>query len=189
MKRLTVLAVLTLLSVGPAIAQAPQDMGNASTPGSTFATGIVVSSSNDQLVIRDDAGQTMTVFLVDATVGAQNRTTGSRVKVNYHVEKGRAIADEILGYQGEAEPMVTTPPVAVTTTPTAAVTPPPTAMVPAPAPAPEVATPTPAYETPAYDANAPTSRTALPATASNQGLIGLIGLLALGAAIVIRIAR
>lgn len=188
MKRLTVLAVLTLLSVGPALAQAPQDLGNASTPGATFATGIVVSSSNDQLVIRDDAGQTMTVFLVDATVGAQNRTAGSRVKVNYHVEKGRAIADEILGYQGEAEPMVTTPPVVVTTPPVV-VTTPPTAMVPkpVPAPAPEVVTPTPTYETPAYDA--PTSRTALPATASNLGLMGLIGLLALGAAIVIRVAR
>ncbi len=195
MRKLTILAILTLLGSGLALAQSPQDMGNASTPGVTFVTGEVVSSNNDHLILRNDVGELVTVFLDDSTVGAQHRAAGTRVKVNYHLEDARAIADEIIGFQGnEAEPapVATTPPVTVTTTPIAeppppvVETPPAVAPEPLPPPAPEVAEvpePEPA-PAPAYDAD--DSPEPLPATASNEGLIALAGLLALAAAIVVR---
>lgn len=196
MKKLTLLAVLILFSSGLALAQSPQDMGNAPTPGATFVTGVVVSSNADNLIIRNDVGELVTVFLVDSTVGARDRTAGTRVKVNYHLEDARAIADEILGYDGGVppEPKAQAPAVVVTESTPVVVPPPPAPVVepePVPEPAPVVDTtpePAPAYE-PAPAATYEEPSEELPATASNLGLIALLGFMALAAAVVIRVVR
>jgi LPXTG-motif cell wall-anchored protein len=194
MRKLTILAILALLGSGIAVAQSPQDLGNTSAPGVTFVTGVVVSSNNDHIILRNDMGELVTVFLDSSTVGAKDRSAGTRIKVNYHLEEARAIADEIIGFQGDGPapaPLATTPPVKVSQSPIVEPPPPvveaPPAVAPEPLPPPapvaEVPEPEP-VESPAYDVD--DSPEALPATASNQSLIALAGLLALGAAIVVR---
>lgn len=178
MKQLALFAVLIALAGGTAFAQ--QDMGNSSVTGATYRTGIVESIDGSQLTLRDESEQVLTILIVKGTVGAKNHPVGSRVRVNFHNdEAGQSIADEIQGAPGEIqapegevhqETVATEPPTAETDTPKV--------QGPRPAPAP-VRTETPDTETASY----------LPHTASPLAAIGLLGLLCLSGALVIRIIR
>lgn len=185
MKQLALFAVLITLAGGTAFAQ--QDMGNSSTTGATYTTGIVESIDGSQLTLRDESKQVLTILIVKGTVGAKNHPVGSRVRVNFHNdETGQTIADEIQGAPGkiqgapgeiqasegevQQETVATAPPTAGTGTPNV--------QGPRPAPAP-VYTETPDTETASN----------LPRTASPLAAIGLLGLMSLSGALVIRFIR
>lgn len=179
MRKLVLLAVVTLLTAGVAAAQTTGDMGNMSTPGATFATGVVVSSSPDALVLRRDDGSAFTVLINSATVGAKDFAAGTRVRIDFHInEQSQAVADVIQGLGSDvAEPE---PQGSVVITESAA---PPAALTPPPAPAPITAYPPPTATT-TYSAD-----DQLPATAGNSTAVGLIGLLALAGAVALRASR
>lgn len=185
MKHLTMFAVLIALAAGPALAQ--QDMGNTSVSGATYTTGIVESIDGSHLTLIDESGQAMTILIVSGTVGAKNHPVGSRVRVNFHHnEDGQSVADVIQGAPGDVqvaetevrhEMVVPAPP-----TPRPATTrvqePTPTTAV--------IYDDEPVAETSTFPRNASST---LPRTASSLAAIGLLGLLSLGGALVIRFSR
>jgi hypothetical protein len=194
MKKVLAVTALALLTAGFAVAQSANDMGNAPVPGATFATGVVVSTATDSLTIRKDSGETMTVFVDNATVGFRRDLSGARVQVNYTLDaNARALATEIRGVGGDMPaPRATTPPVVGSTpiTPAPVTTPAPTAPPPAPV--------TPVVEDDEIDADESAldtrpsfaaDRDELPATASNGPAAALLGLLALGGAVALRATR
>jgi len=181
MKHLTMFAVLIALAGGTAFAQ--QDMGNSSVSGATFTTGIVESIDASQLTLRDQADRVTTILIEKGTVGAMNHPVGSRVRVNFHTnESGQSVADEIQGAPGEVQAAeaevhgetVTSDP--ATTASTHAAT--------THAQKPNTAT------EPTYEEDSETEATStLPRTASSHAAIGLLGLLSLCGALVIRVSR
>jgi len=176
MKRLALLGILLLFG-GVAVAQ--QDMGNLSVQGATYATGVVEVATSDSMSIRLDSGEVVTVLINSATVGAQDRAVGTRVKINYHRDdQDRAVADEIQGV---------TPAVAEQTAATETQA--------APAAAPAASAPVEATEAPAQTTAAPVTETPapvankLPATASTLPGLALLGLLAISGAATLRAVR
>ena len=179
MKSLTLFAVLVALAGGTALAQ--NEMGHLSVAGAGYTTGVVELIDSNSVSVREDSNRVVTILIVPGTVGAQNHALGSRVKVTFHHnDTNQAIADEIQGVQGEAEvkTVATEPAPAVQTMPMAATAPTVTkekAYVPAPA----------AIEQPTTDSTT-TIEPKLPHTASPLAAIGLLGLLSLGGALVLR---
>lgn len=201
MRKLAVFVALALLACGVAAAQ--QDMGNSPTPGATFVTGTMDSSTSDSLVLRLDSGDRFTLLLTDQTVGVMARPTGARLKVNYHVnDRGQAIADEIQGIVSNETSAPTAPgpsSVKVHSEP-AAPAPAPVAKQPAieerPAPTPppiETTTP-PAPTIPEKNeadlsASSPRAPENLPKTASSEPLLLLLGLAACASGVALRLFR
>lgn len=174
MKKLALFAGLIALVGGTAVAQ--QDMGNASVSGATYTTGIVESIDGSQLTLRDDAKQVVTILIAKGTVGAKNHPVGSRVRVNFHHnEDGQSVADEIQGAGAVTEG--TEVKATVATAPTT----------------PELVADTQTVTTPSSPpeptADDSTSEASLPRTASPLAAIGLLGLLSLAGALVIRLVR
>ena len=179
MKHLTMFAVLIALAGGTALAQ--QDMGNSSVSGATYTTGIVESIDASQLTVRDESDQVRTILIVSGTVNATNHPVGSRVRVNFHNnDAGQSVADEIQGpseveaaeMDVEQETEATEPATAKTTTPHV-----------------KKATPAPAPTHSGDSADESTTTATLPQTAGSLAAIGLLGLLSLGGALVIRFSR
>lgn len=180
-------ALLALLLIGRATAQ--QDMGNAAANGATFTTGVLKAHTADSLTLAKDDGETVTILVDVATVGVSALENEQRLRVDYHVnEYGQAVADVVQAGEPAA------------------------ATIAAAAPAPAVVAPPPAIaETRAADLEptpeierevearaavepAPAELTVgepetLPATASNLPLLLLLGTVALGAAVSLRLAR
>lgn len=178
MKKLALLALLTVLTAGAGIAQTTGDMGNTSTPGATYSTGVVVTNNPDSLVLRRDDGSAFTVLINDATVGAKKFAAGARVRVDFHTnEQGQAVADVIQGFAGDPAPVK--PNVVMTQSPT-----PTTTLTPAPPPAPST-TYAPAPAQTSYD----NDNDQLPATAGDSPAVALLGLLALAGAVALRASR
>ena len=193
MKKLALLAVITLLTAGVAAAQTTGDMGNVATPGATYGTGVVVSSGFDALVLRRDDGTSFTALITKATVGAKEFAAGTRVRVDFHTnEQGQAVADVIQGVGGAAEPapakvVVTESAAPAPPAPAAALTPAPTvAKVPAPPPPPATTT---AYPPSTATTTYAADNDQLPATAGNSTAVALFGLLALAGAVALRASR
>jgi LPXTG-motif cell wall-anchored protein len=196
MRKLAVFVALALLACGVAVAQ--QDMGNSPTAGATFVTGTIDSSTSDSLVLRLDSGDRFTLLLNDQTVGVMARPTGTRLKVNYHVnDRGQAIADEIQGLAAKeaSAPIAPAPSsVKVHSEPVASVPPAPPAPAieerPAPTPPPIAATapPAPASETD-LSASSPRASENLPKTASSEPLLLLLGLMAVASGVAFRFFR
>jgi hypothetical protein len=179
MKSLTLFAVLVALAGGTALAQ--QEMGHLSVAGAGYTTGVVEFIDSSSMTVREDSNRAVTLLIVPGTVGAANHPLGSRVKVTFHHnDANQTIADEIQGAQGEAEvkTVATEPAPAVQAMPTAAPAPTVTqekAYVPAPTVVAQPAT-----------TSTPTIEPKLPHTASPLAAIGLLGLLSLGGALVLR---
>ena len=182
MKRFALIAAIFLAVSGVAVAQ--QDMGNVPSAGATYTTGVVEANAVDSITIREDDGRVLTFLIDGKTVGALGHAAGSRVRINFHRnELDQGVADEIQGVSSGnemaavAEAKVVTEPVLpsgppIEETKVAVAEPAPEPVVIEPAPAPE-----PAYTEP------------LPATGSRLFELGLLGLLALSAATVVRFAR
>lgn len=155
-------------------------MGNVSTPGATYGTGVVVSSGSDALVLRRDDGTSFTALITKATVGAKEFAAGTRVRVDFHTnEQGQAVADVIQGLGGDAERA----PAKVVVTESAAPAPP------APAAAQVPATPPTAYPPSTATTTYAADNDQLPATAGNSTAVALFGLLALAGAVALRASR
>lgn len=180
MKRIVLIAALFLAVSGVAVAQ--QDMGNVPSSGATFTTGVVEANAVDSITIREDDGRVITFLIDDKTVGALGHSAGTRVRVNFHRnDLDQGVADEIQG-AGSGAQMEATAEAKVIADPVLPSGPPieetkVAVAEPAPAPAVETAPEEPAYTEP------------LPATASHLFELGLLGLLALSAATVVRFAR
>ena len=176
MRRIALFTALVLLAGGIAFAQ--QDMGNVSTPGASYTTGIVEAADRSAFTLKEDSGRLITILLSQATVNADHATPGSRVRVNFHKDdQNRPVADEIQGIKLE---------VAQAPAPELKVT---YSDIPAtPAPAPRYVPP-PAAPPAAPPATEPVTAAPLPRTASPLAGIALLGLLAMGAAVAIRFAR
>jgi hypothetical protein len=160
--------VLALATASGVSAQTPasdpiQPVGTAPSAPIDF-TGVVVSSSDNQLVLRNDAGKTMT-FVIDAnTAEPRTFTVGDRVTTTYAnvAGTGYVVSRSIVLPGGVTATQTTT---TVTT------------------PAPAVSATATTYDT---DADADVATTAadedvdetLPATASPLPLAALLGLLA-----------
>jgi MYXO-CTERM domain-containing protein len=149
-------------------------------PGLT-ATGTVVSSNNDEVVLRTATGLTHFKIL-PSTVGNRTFTEGESISVDFtRNEQGVLLAKEI---RSSGETTTTAVPETTTTT-----TEPSTMTPPEPA-APSTTT----SSTTTYSNTTPstttestsTTSTAMPSTASNGPLVGLLGLLALGGALALR---
>jgi hypothetical protein len=179
MKSFTLFAVLVALAGGTALAQ--QDMGNSPIKGAGYTTGVVQFIDSHSMTLKEDSNRIITLLIAPATVGANTQLVGGRVRVTlHHDNNGQAIADVIQGVQVEAEAktVVATPAPAVQAMPTTAPAPTVTtekAYVPAPA----------AIEQPTT-ASTPMIEPKLPHTASPLAAIGLLGLLSLGGALVLR---
>lgn len=188
MKRFAFLAILCVLCAGVVLAQTSQNFGKQAVSGSTYVSGVVVSSTSDSLVIRDDAGHQQMLQINSATVNALNHPEGSRVKVSYHLnDSNQAIADEI--QPGAAAETSSTSSSTAAEPPVASTAPSPSAMAQA---SPSPVTPAPAYsESTSSDTSSTTTarRTKLPKTASNLPAVALLGLAALGGALALRAAR
>ncbi len=175
MKRLALFAVLLVLAGG--IAWAQQDMGRSSVAGAGFTTGVVELFDKTSMSLREDSNRVVTILIVPGTVGADHELVGSRVRVTFHHnDNNQAIADEIQAVAGEKQEVAAAPVYQPT---------------PTPAPAPTVVekkayTPAPAYTAPAPE---PMVEKTLPRTASPLAAIGLLGLLSLGGALVVRFTR
>ena len=183
MKKLALLALLAALTAGAGIAQTTGDMGNTSTPGATYGTGVVVTSNPDALVLRRDDGSAFTVLINNATVGAKDFATGARVRVDFHTnEQGQAVADVIQGLAGDPAPA--TPKVVVTDSP-GTLPDPAATLTPAPPPPAPTTTYAPAPAPTSYD----TDNDQLPATAGDSPAVALMGLLALAGAVALRASR
>ena len=184
MKRLALLGILLLFG-GVAVAQ--QDMGHLSVPGANYATGVIEMTTNDSITIRKDSGEVVTLLLDSATVGAQDRAVGSRVRIDFHVNnEDRAVADEIQGAAPATAPVVAE---STVTTPIESAPKAETVAVPeASAPIAETAAPA---ETPAAPVTATQepAETKLPATASTLPGLALLGLLAISGAVTLRAVR
>lgn len=177
MRKLALLAAFAMLVGGAAFAQ--QDMGNASSTGASFTTGVVESIDSSALTIKEDTNRIVTLLIDKGTVGADNHQVGSRVRVTFHKnDTDQRVATEIQGLGGqEAKPtavVVATPvmPTQPAPQPTyvqkTVVTPEPTPMrEPLPEP---MAEPAPS----------------LPRGASPLATFGLLGLIALGGALALR---
>jgi len=201
MRNLAVFVALALLVCGVAAAQ--QDMGNSATPGATFVTGTMDSSTSDSLVLRLDGGDRFTLLLTAQTVGVMARATGTRLKVNYHVnDRGQAIADEIQGFgskEAAAAPIASSPSsVKVQSEPVAAVPPAPVApsvevrSAPTPAPIATATAPAPTIQEENQadlSASSPKAPENLPKTASHEPMLLLLGLLACASAVTLRFLR
>jgi hypothetical protein len=181
MKRFALIAAIFLAVSGVAVAQ--QDMGNVSAAGATYTTGVVEANAVDSITIREDDGRVLTFLIDGKTVGALGHSAGSRVRIDFHRnELDQGVADEIQGVSSGnemaavAEAKVVTEPVLPSGPPIEEET---QVAVAEPEPEPVVieTAPEPAYTEP------------LPATGSRLFELGLLGLLALSAATVIRFAR
>ncbi len=169
MRKATLFALVLALVAGMAIAQ--NEMGRKSTAGANFTTGVVEQVDKSGISIREDSGQVVTFIFQESTVGALNYAVGSRVRVTWqHNDQAQRLATEVQGAE-IAPPKVNPPPVVTYSD----ATPPP-----APAPAPKYVAPTPA---PAPAAVAPVE---LPKTATQLPALGLLGLMLLGAGLVLR---
>ena len=80
-------ALLSLLVLGTATAQ--QDMGNAATAGATYATGVVAASTPDSLTLTKDDGESMTLLVEPATVGASSVALHERARDSLCLRAGR----------------------------------------------------------------------------------------------------
>jgi hypothetical protein len=161
-------ATLVLLALGVAVAQL--DMGNKPAPGATFTSGTVTSRTHDSFTIERESGEFVTLLLTDATVGANRLQVGERARIDYHVnERGQAVADTIQAYlwAGDEAAVDTGQPVTSERRPAAAEAVRPSSAATAVLPA----------------------VSELPATASRLPTLALLGLLALAAATVLRVAR
>jgi hypothetical protein len=179
MKSFTLFAVLVALAGGTALAL--QEMGHLSVAGAGYTTGVVELIDSNSMTLREDSNRIVTILIVPGTVGAENHLIGSRVKVTFHHnDSNQAIADEIQGVTGEAEAKT----VATTSAPAVQ-------AMPAAAPAPTVTkektyVPAPAAIEQPTTASTPTIEPKLPHTASPLAAIGLLGLMSLGGALVLR---
>jgi hypothetical protein len=167
---LSLVALLSLLVLGVAVAQ--QDMGNSPVPGATFTTGTVRAVGPDSVTIEKDSGETVTLLLNAATVGSERLVTGSRVRIDFHTnEYAQGVADVIQAGESEqvqvaSEPIEEPAPIVA----------PPAASEPIEEPVVAAVTESPDQE-------------ALPATASNLPAFLLSALIALAAAVALRLAR
>ena len=181
MKRFALITALCLAVTGAAVAQ--QDMGNVKVTGATYTTGVVESNNTDSMTFREDTGDLRTVLFDEGTVGALGHPPGSRVRVNFHTnEQDQAIADEIQGLKSDdvAANMPEAKVISEPVLPSGPAIEEPAVAVATPEPA-AVAEPEPAVE--------PAAEAPLPRTGSNLYGLGLIGLLSLAAATVIRVVR
>ena len=157
--------VALVLAAGAAVAQ--QDMGNAS--GGTFTVGVVESFGSNSVTIRKDNGASATFLLEEATVGKQYLANGARARIDYVTNaQNQGIAQEI---------EIHGPSVVAEAAPAAA------------AESYQVASAEPVAPAPSAAAPAQTTAEALPATASRLPLFALLGLLALGGGVALRLAR
>jgi hypothetical protein len=168
------LSILLLVGVASLAAQSSQPPGHLETPGATAISGTVVSINSNALIIRTDSGQTRTFLIDNATVGVKEYPVDTRVKVDFILDdQNRGVAKVIMG--GAAG---STAPVEAST---------------ASSPAAEVETRTESALTPTESEPAANlapvtdqeSGNILPETASNLPLVGLLGLLALAASLVV----
>ena len=179
---MALVTVLALATCGVAVAQS--DMGNAATSGATFTVGIVDSFGDNSVTLKKDTGELVTIMLDNGTVGKANLVNGTRVRIDYRTDSGQVTAQEIEihGQTKVAEaPVVEAPKVEVEAS----------VAVETPAPAPAETYTAPAPAAPAVTEPAPMEETpeALPATASRMPTFALLGLLALGAGLAVRITR
>jgi hypothetical protein len=173
MNRLALLGILVLFG-GVAVAQ--QDMGNVAVAGATYTTGVVEMTTRDSMSIRKDSGEVVTVLINSATVGAQERPVGTRVRVDFHRDNdNRAIADEIQGIAPVVAEAAATMPLGTGTQAT-------------PATAPETSAPAETTAAPVTETPAPVADK-LPATASTLPGLALLGLLAISGAVTLRAVR
>jgi len=167
----SLLSVAALALAVPLMAQAEQT-----------ASGKVVSSTPEQLVVQTDAGSQLTFNVDSQSTVPAGLNAGSRVTVTYHDMGGGTLhAARVDASTGGGEPMNTQE-----TTP-----PKPTTMAPAYTP-PAATTTSPATSAAQEPARAPTtgaSTSTMPATASPLPLVGLLGLLSLGAGLGVRALR
>ena len=174
MRKIALLTVFALLVGGAAFAQ--QDMGNAATTGAGYMTGVVESADSSALTLRDDSDRVLTLLIDKGTVGADHSLVGSRVRVTFHRnDANQMVAREIQGLAGEeskpaaivhtAPVMPNQPPAQPTYTKQTVVTPEPAPM------AEPMAEPAPS----------------LPRGASPLATLGLLGLIALGGALALRL--
>lgn len=176
----TLVALLALSASGVAVAQS--DMGNTSTAGSTFALGTVQSFGSDSVTILMDSGDPMTILLGGHTVGKQNLSNGSRVRIDYRNNtQGRPVAEEIEIGGGTPVTIAATPTIEAPRVEVAARVPADTART-----EPIAATPSTYVAEPAA---IETDRDTLPATASRLPAVALLGLLALAGGVAFRMAR
>jgi len=187
MKKLALLAIVTVLCAGTAFAQ--QDMGNAPVEGATYTTGVVQSASANSMTLREDSGREVTVLLDAATVGGITPAAGARVRVDYHLNgENQAIADAIQ-LAPQAPAAVETAAVDESSAaPAPAAEASADAASPAAAPAPAAA----AAQAPAPAPVAASSASApedLPRTASDLPLLALTALIGIAGAVTLRATR
>lgn len=176
-------AALSLLIAGIAVAQ--QDLGNAAAPGATYTTGVVRSVDSYSVTIEKDSGETETLLLDLATVGSNRLASGSRVRIDYHMNTyAQAVAD-VIQAAPSAQVKVESTPIAPAPAPVAETA---TAVEPAPAEIAEVES-APVTETAAPVVTESSPDEMLPATASRLPLLLLVGLVTVSTATIVRFAR
>jgi hypothetical protein len=177
MKKLALLAIVTVLCGGAAFAQ--QDMGNAAVEGATYTTGIVQSINANSMTVLEDSGREVSVLLDDATVGGITPAVGARVRVDYRLNaSNQAVAETIQLAPQDA---------ATEETSAAAAAPAVSAPAAEPSPSSEVAAPV-AEPAPADVPSAAASQD-LPRTASELPLLALTALLGIAGAVTLRATR
>jgi len=87
---LALLLVTGLGSVATAQDGLNQDLNNSTMGNDRSIEGTVVSSSPTSLVVRTDAGQEMTFFITDANDVPAGTTAGQRIRVNYDTDQADA---------------------------------------------------------------------------------------------------
>lgn len=169
---LSLFALLALLVLGAAVAQ--QDMGNTPVTGATYTSGTVRAIGPDSVTIEKDSGETVTLLVNAATIGARELAIGSHARIDYHTnEYAQAVADVI---QTRAEPQVV-----VGSEPVSAPEP-----IVAQQP---VAEPTRAEQQVIPAVTSYSGEEVLPATASVLPTLALLGLLAFAVAVTLRVVR
>lgn len=176
MKRqvIPMLAILLLVGAATLAAQSSQPPGHLQTPGATATTGTVVTVSSNALILRTDSGETRTFLIDEGTVGVKDYPADTRVNIDYVMDdQGRSIAKVIMG-----------PPVK-TQAPEASTTNAPETRVEVREPEPDL----PQTESARADEPEPLTEqetsAVLPQTASKLPLVALVGLLALGASLIV----
>lgn len=193
--RWMVIAGLALVTTVGANAQstsaesADRAEGTAPVQNNLQVTGTVLETDANRLVVRLDNGQQMTFIVTGESEGVTSYRVGDRVTANYASLAGTGAVVKRLS----AAPMTTTTQTTTTTyvppaepvRPTTVEPVRPTPVTAAPTP---VADPYPATAAPAPSAmdNDDDSMTTLPATASDLPLLALLGLGAVGGALVAR---
>lgn len=179
---LLMLAILLLAGVAPLAAQSSQPPGHLTTPGATAVTGKVVSINSGALTILTDSGETRTFLIDNGTVGVKEYPVNSRVSVDFTLDdQARGIAKVIMGVAGSRmEPVQTSTSTPVTEVERETETTRPTEST---QPSFPYTAPEQADETDLVPEQQ--SSDVLPETASKLPLIGLLGLLALSASLVL----